>query len=192
MVYYFIYFLTKFLSRIYFPRTITGQEHIPLTGPVIFASNHVSNLDPVILGISSIRRLNFMAKHTLFRGGFGWFLTKLGAFPIKRNEADFGALKEAAMRLKKKKAMLIFLEGTRRRGSEPSHAQPGIGFLAVKTRAQVIPVHISGSEKVMPPGSKFVTRHPVTIRYGAPVAFDPAAPYQKTADLILQQINLLA
>ena len=102
MIYYITYFLTKALSFIFFPRKAWGTENIPRTGPFILASNHVSNLDPVVLGISSVRRLNFMAKWELFqKQPLGFFLTELSAFPIKRNEADFGALKEALKRLQR-------------------------------------------------------------------------------------------
>ena len=191
MVYYFVYFLTKVISFVWFPRTIYGREHIPLQGPVIFASNHVSNLDPVVLGVSSVRRLNFMAKASLFRGFLGWVLVKLGAFPVKRGEADFGALKEAVKRLRKRKAMLIFVEGTRRIWDAPSQAQPGVGFLAVKSGAQIIPVYIAGTENVMPPGCKWLSRHPVTVRFGQPVAVHPGDSYQAIADRILTDIYRL-
>ena len=90
-------------------------------------------MDPVVLGICSVRRLNFMAKIELFKGLLGFFLTKLGAFPFKRGESDFGAMREALRRLKEGHVVLIFVEGTRRIGNEPSKAQAGVGFLAMKS-----------------------------------------------------------
>jgi 1-acyl-sn-glycerol-3-phosphate acyltransferase len=191
MVYYIVYFFTKFVSFFLFPRTIYGKEHIPLTGGVIFASNHVSNLDPVVLGVSCIRRMNFMAKDSLFKGFLGWLLVKLGSFPVKRGEADLSALKEAIKRLKKGKALLIFVEGTRRIGNELSQAQPGVGFIAVKAGVPVIPVYINGTQDVMPPGSKTVTRKPVTVRFGPAVKTNPQDSYQQIADSILKDIYSL-
>jgi len=188
MVYYFVYFLTKIVSFFLFPRTIYGQEHIPAKGGCIIASNHVSNMDPVVLGVSCVRRINFMTKDSLFKGFLGWVLPKLGSFPVKRGEADFGALKEATKRLKKGKPVLIFIEGTRRIGDEPSQAQAGAGFLAVKANVPVIPVYLDGTQKVMPPGSKFPSRRPVTVRFGPPVQFDPQSSYQQIADTILKAI----
>ena len=176
MIYYIVYFLTKAVSFFYFPRRIYGREHIPAQGGFIIASNHVSNLDPVVMGISAIRRINFMAKIELFQTQpLGFILKELGAFPVKRGEADLGALKEALKRLKKGAPVLIFLEGTRRIGNAPSEAQPGIGFLAVKSGVPVIPVFVSGTAKVMPPGAKSFTRGPVAVHFGPPVAFDPKA-----------------
>lgn len=188
MVYYIVYFLTKFVSFFCFPRKIYGHEYIPRAGGFIIASNHVSNLDPVVLGISCLRRINFVAKEELFKGFLGWVLPKLGAFPIKRGEADLGAVKEALKRLRKGKPVLIFVEGTRRLEGASSQAQAGIGFLAAKSGLPVIPVFVDGTQKAMPPGSKFPVRKPVSVRFGPPVQFDPQAPYQAIADHILQDI----
>ncbi len=193
MIYYITYFLTKILSFIYFPRRIYGREHLPANGGFIIASNHISNLDPVVMGISAFHRINFMAKYELFqKQPLGFFLRELGAFPIKRGTGDFGAFKESIKRLKKGTPILVFVEGTRRIGDTPSHAQPGIGLLAVKSGVPVIPVYINGTEKAMPPGAKFFTRHLVSVRYGPPVKFDPQAPYTTIADAILQDINRIA
>src|SRR5476649_340272 len=132
MIYYVTYFLTKILSWLYFPYKAFNTRNIPRQGAFILASNHISNLDPVLLGICSVRRINFMAKIELFKGLLGFFLTHLGAFPVKRGESDFGAMREALKRLKNGRVILIFVEGTRRIRNEPSKAQAGVGFLAMK------------------------------------------------------------
>ena len=192
MIYYITYFLTKLLALVYFPRTIYGHEHIPVYGGFVLASNHVSNLDPVVLGISAKRRINFMAKIELFqKQPLGFFLRKLGSFPVKRGEADFGALKEAVKRLRKGLPVLMFVEGARRIGDVPSKAQPGVGFLAVKANVPVIPVYVDGTQHVMPPRSKFFIRHPVTVRFGPPVKFNPGDSYQTVSDSILRDIYSL-
>jgi len=72
---------------------------------------------------------------------------------VKRD--GFWRFKRSGDASAQKKAMLIFVEGTRRMDNEPSQAQPGIGFLAVKASAQVIPVYVDGTQKVMPPGPNF-------------------------------------
>src|ERR1700688_3905208 len=119
MIYYITYFLTKVLSWAYFPFTAHQTRHIPRQGAFILASNHISNLDPVVLGICSMRRLNFMAKIELFKGFLGFFLTRLGSFPVKRGESDFVAMREALRRLKEGRVILIFVEGTRQVGNKP-------------------------------------------------------------------------
>src|SRR5471030_2487382 len=137
MIYYITYFLTKILSWAYFPYKAYQTRNIPRHGAFILASNHISNLDPVVLGICSVRRLNFMAKIELFKGALGFFLTKLGAYPVKRGESDFGAMRESLKRLKSGKVVLIFVEGSRRIGNEPSKAQAGVGFLAMKSGVSI-------------------------------------------------------
>ncbi len=191
MVYYVVYFLTKFVSFFYFPRNIHGHEHIPAHGGFILASNHISNLDPVVLGISSKRRINFMAKDTLFKGILGWVLPKLGAFPIKRGAADISAFKETYGRLNNGKPVLIFVEGTRRAENAVPKAQPGIGLVAVRSKVPVIPVFIDGTQNVMPQGSKAMVRGTVTVRFGPAIQFDPKMDYQGIAQVILDGIYSL-
>ncbi len=192
MIYYIVYFLTKALSWVYFPFTPYHTSRIPRQGAFILASNHISNLDPVLLGISSVRRLNFMAKTELFKGFLGFFLTELGSFPVKRGESDFGAMREALRRLKDGRVLLIFVEGTRRTGSAPSKAQPGIGFLAMKSGVPIVPVFVEGTDKVMAPGTKFFKRGPVYTTYGEPFYVHEAASYEEASQCILDAIYALS
>lgn len=192
MIYYFTYFSTKVLSWIYFPFTAHQTINIPRQGAFILASNHISNLDPVVLGICSVRRLNFMAKIELFKGALGFFLTRLGAFPVKRGESDFGAMKEALKRLKNGKVVLIFVEGTRRTGNEPPKAQAGVGFLAMKSGVPIVPVLVQGTNQVMAPGTKFFKRGPVSSTFGKPFYVTDAPSYEAASQRILDQIYALA
>src|ERR1700691_5374121 len=166
MIYYIIYFSTKVLSWFCFPYKTYQTRNIPRQGGFILASNHASNLDPMLLGICSVRRINFMAKIELFKGLLGFFLIHLGSFPVKRGEADFGAMREALRRLKIGRVILIFVEGTRRIGNEPSQAQAGVGFLAMKSNVPIVPVFVQGTDKVMAPGTKFFKRGRVFATFG--------------------------
>ena len=192
MIYYITYFLTKVLSWLYFPFTAHNTAKIPRQGGVILASNHISNLDPVLLGICSVRRLDFMAKIELFKGALGYFLTKLGAFPIKRGESDSGALRESLKRLKNGKVVLIFVEGTRRIGNEPIKAQAGVGFLAMKSGVPIVPVYVQGTNGVMAPGTKFFNRGRVYATYGDPFFVTDAPTYEEASARILDKIYALA
>ena len=192
MIYYITYFLTKILSCFYFPYKALQTRNIPRQGAFILASNHISNLDPVVLGICSVRRLNFMAKIELFKGALGFFLTNLWAFPIKRGESDFGALREALRRLKEGRVVLIFVEGTRRIGNEPTKAQAGVGFLAKKSGVPIVPVYVQGTDKVMAPGTKFFKRGPVSATFGEPFFVNDAPTYEEASQRILDKIYALA
>ena len=192
MIYYFTYFATKVLSWLCFPFTAHQTRNIPRQGGFILASNHISNLDPVVLGICSVRRLNFMAKIELFRGALGFFLTQLGAFPVKRGESDFGAMREALRRLKEDRVILIFVEGTRRIGNEPTKAQSGVGFLAMKSGVPIVPVYVQGTKKLIAPGTKFFKRGRVSATFGEPFFVNDAPSYEEASQQILNKIYALA
>ena len=193
MIYYFTYFFTKFLSFVFFPRTVKGFENVPKEGAYILASNHISNIDPPIMGISTPRRLHFMAKVELFKNPLvGWWLKKLWAFPIKRGESDFGALKAALKFLKNGFPVLVFPEGTRRIGDELIKPQVGVGFLALKSDVPIVPVFVKGSNIVMPPGAKFFKRSLVTVTYGKPFSVSNQPSYEAASQKILEEIYKLA
>lgn len=189
IIYYFTYFFTKALSFTFFPRTVTGWQNLPKEGAYILASNHISNLDPPILGISTPRRLYFMAKAELFKNPLmGWWLRKLWAFPIKRGEGDFGALKAALKFLKAGYPVLLFPEGTRRMDDNPLPPQAGAGLLAIKSQVPIIPVYVKGSNVVMPPGAKFFKRSLVTVTYGKPFDVKDCPTYEAASQKILNEI----
>ncbi len=192
MIYYIVYFLTKVVSWLYFPFTAHQTRNIPRRGGFILASNHASNLDPMLLGICSVRRINFMAKIELFKGLLGFILTHLGSFPVKRGEADFGAMREGLRRLKEGRVILIFVEGTRRIGNEPSKAQAGVGFLAMKSGVPIVPVYVQGTNKVWAPGTKFFKRGPVSATFGEPFFVSDAPTYEEASQRILDKIYALA
>ena len=122
----------------------------------------------------------------------GYILTRLGSFPVKRGEADFGAMREGLRRLKEGRVILIFVEGTRRIGNEPSKAQAGVGFLAMKSGVPIVPVFVRGTNQVMAPGTKFLKRGPVTATFGEPFFVNDAPSYEEASQRILDKIYALA
>lgn len=192
MVYWGSYVIIKLFSKVFFPFTTEGREHIPSQGSYIFACNHLSYLDPLIVGLSVWRRISYMAKKSLFKNPLlGWFLRQVGTFPIRRGEPDIGALREALRRLKNGSPLLLFPQGTRL-DTEGTKAQPGIGFLVAKSRVPVIPVLIQGSDHVLPPGAPWFKRHPIRVRFGPPVSIDFDQSYEKIADQVMAAIGFLS
>ncbi len=190
MVYWTAYYISLFCSKIFFPIFSHGLENLPQQGAYILASNHVSNLDPVILRLSTKHKLNFLAKEALFTNKiFGALLMCLGAFPIRRDSADVGALKEAIRRLKKGHPLLIFPEGTRKVESKENH--PGIGFIVAKSGVPVIPAYIIGSDQVLAPGQKIPLRRKVSVFYGKPISFHNPGSYQEMTNQIVNDIYAL-
>jgi 1-acyl-sn-glycerol-3-phosphate acyltransferase len=102
------------LMRLLFGLEATGRELVPATGPVLIVSNHVSVLDPPLVGGSVPRPVFFLAKEELFRIPlFGRLIRALNARPVRRDGSDMRALKAALGLLREGRALLVFPEGTR-------------------------------------------------------------------------------
>jgi len=127
---------------------VTGKEHVPLDGPLIVVANHQSNLDPALLSPSIPRRIRFLAKDSIFRVPIAnWFLRTYGAFPLNRDGVDVTAHRWSVAHLKSGGALALFPEGTRNpKGMGRAH--PGVARLALSTKTRLLPVGITGTERL--------------------------------------------
>ena len=193
MFYWIAYFFVKMFSTIFSPRTVLGKENIPRNSAFIVASNHLSNLDPFLIGLSLQRRPSYMAKDALFQNRIlSWMLKSVEAFPVRRDSADVWALREALRRLKRGMSIVMFPEGTRKTSTENKKVQSGIGFLAVKGNVPVVPVYIDGSDKVLPPGAKFPKRNHITVLFGKPLIFSKEQSYSEIVTNVMNEIEALS
>lgn len=152
---------------------VIGLENVPKDGPVLIAPNHVSHLDPPLVGCTCPRLLKFMAKEELFRVPvLSPLIRSLGAFPVKRGANDTAAIRKTLDWLESGEAVLMFPEGQRGDGKTMGAVLPGIAVLAKKTKAQIVPVGVSGTEIVMPRGKAKGRRHTMTIVYGEPFTYE--------------------
>ncbi|MBD5605485.1 MAG: 1-acyl-sn-glycerol-3-phosphate acyltransferase [Candidatus Eremiobacteraeota bacterium] len=143
-----------------------GREHVPPTGPLIVACNHVSNLDPPCLGVGMTRPVTYMAKKELFEiPVLGPVIRGLGAFPIDRSRGDVASIKTAIGVLERGTCLGIFPEGGRNVDGT-KQAQMGVALLASLSGATVLPAYVSGTSQ-----TKF--RSPVTVVFGEPLRFEP-------------------
>ncbi|HVY97824.1 MAG TPA: 1-acyl-sn-glycerol-3-phosphate acyltransferase [Solirubrobacterales bacterium] len=144
-------FLTPFFL-VYFRYGRTGREHARHhKGGLVVASNHRSFLDPFVVGgcLPWRRPMNYVAKVELFRRPWqGWILSRLGAFPIRRGEADEEAMETARIVVERGGTVCIFPEGTRIRRGTLGNPRRGVGRLALQTGAPVIPTAVLGTENV--------------------------------------------
>jgi glycerol-3-phosphate dehydrogenase (NAD(P)+) len=169
-VYWVIRSILQPFFHVYFRMRRMGREHIPTEGPVIFAANHRSFLDPFVIGTCARRPMYYIAKKEMFANRLqGWILNALGAFPVDRGAADQEMLKTARAILERGDTVLIFPEGTRTRPGPLGRAKRGVGRLALETGAPVIPVAVHGTEDVRK-GWRIRPRH-VRIRIGRPLTF---------------------
>ena len=171
-IYFFTYVLVKTVLNLLFVLRIQGRENVPLKGPCILAANHVSFFDAPTIAVACPRQVHFLARKTLFdRRPFSTLISSLGAFPIERQRPR-QALRTSLSILRGDRCLLVFPEGTRSKSGRMQEGQPGIGFLAIRGRCPVIPVHISGTERVFPVGAKWIHPGPVTVSFGAPLLFN--------------------
>ena len=143
-------FMTPFFL-VYFRLGRTGRDHGKVSGGLIVAANHRSFLDPFAIGAALPwrRPMNYVAKIELFeRRWQGWLLSRLGAFPIRRGEADEVAMETARQIVIRGGAVCIFPEGTRIRRGTLASPRRGVGRLALQTGAPVLPTSVFGSEHV--------------------------------------------
>jgi 1-acyl-sn-glycerol-3-phosphate acyltransferase len=156
----FARFLLFFMFRI----EAEGMENVPEIGGVIYAANHKSCYDPIVIAATSKRPLTFMGKKELFKfKPFGYILKSLGAFPVNRGKGDVGAVKTGLAILKQEKVMMIFPEGKRVHKDEIVPAKPGVSMFATHSQVPVVPIRIDGEYKFM---------HKIKIIYGKPIYFN--------------------
>ena len=124
---------------------VFGSENVPKSGPVIIACNHVSNLDPPVLGSASPRRISYMAKEELFRiPVLGPAIRAVGAYPVDRMGSATAAVKRSVDVLARGQVIGIFPEGGRNiTGS--NEIRQGVALLASLGKAPVVPARIVGT-----------------------------------------------
>lgn len=163
--------LRAFTSCVFVPAfrySVSGGEHIPDEGGVILAVTHKSWWDPVFAGMASPRPLRFMAKSELFGSWpFAGLITRLGAFPIERGAADREALRRAIEIVDEGGVLLMFPEGTRHHDDTVHEFQPGIGMLAMRSGAPVVPMAVRGTAHLVRHHLPVFPR--VSVRVGPPV-----------------------
>jgi 1-acyl-sn-glycerol-3-phosphate acyltransferase len=199
LLYWICRFLIRTFATILFRWRIVGVDNLPAEGGVIFAANHSSLIDPLLVGSAVKRQVHYMAKDELFRTRFGAaFLRGLGAFPVRRGEADRQSLRESLRILGAGGVLGIFPEGTRSADGQFGKAQSGIAFLAKRSGAPVVPAAIVGSRKILRKGSILPHLARVEIRIGKPIhlsadeALSEKDQLRAAAERVMQAIAELA
>lgn len=180
---------------------IRGLENFPETGPFLLASNHASYFDPPLAGYRVPRPIYYFARKTLFRNPvFGWLIHELNSIPVDRDaSSDVTALKTVFKVLKAGSGLIVFPEGTRTVDGNLQPARAGVGMLACKSQAPVVPCRLFGTYEAYGKGMK-LPRIGVSLSvvYGPPlypVDYDPGGKgkdrYQIAAERIMEAISKL-
>jgi 1-acyl-sn-glycerol-3-phosphate acyltransferase len=152
------------------------RQLVPSAGGGLVMSNHQSHLDPVLVGLATDRRLNYLARDTLFRfAPFRWLINSLDAIPLDREGLGLGGLKETLKRLKRGELVLIFPEGTRTRDGEVGTLKPGFCALARRAGVPLLPVGIDGAFDAWPRSQLLPGPAVIHIQFGEPLGPDDIA-----------------
>lgn len=204
-VYYVGWRLFRVIYAAYFRWRVYNAERVPLSGPVILASNHASFIDPPLVGSGLHRDINYLARESLFRfPGIGWLLRQWNSVPVDRDGGGAKGLKAILDRLLAGGAIILFPEGTRTRNGKLQPARSGIGLIVIKSDAVVIPVRVFGTFEAYGRHMKIPLPRSVAVKYGQPMRFEKLRAeakicskarlkeiYQEVADELMAAIGKL-
>jgi len=189
------YSLSKAIAKTFFSYRVFGAENMIEEGPCIIAANHCSYLDPPLVGVACQRAIHYLARKSLLDVPvLGPILPELNVIPVDQKNADRSALMGAIRVVRNGGAVLIFPEGTRSPDGQLQPARPGIGMIAAKTGAPVVPARITGSYEALPRGGSMPKRARINVTIGKPVLLPSGdraerADYANIAEEILASIR---
>lgn len=158
---------------------VVGRDNVPLDGPFVLASNHLSFADSVVIPLTSPRKVSFLAKEDYFTGtgvkGYlskQWF-TAVDAIPVNRDDARAAqqSLDQQLDRLRDGSGVGIYPEGTRSRDGRLYRGKTGVAWLALTAGCPVVPVALTGTDKLWPVDRKLPRRVKFRVEFGTPIDF---------------------
>lgn len=154
--------------RIFYSIRFEGKENCPKEGGYVYASNHRSYMDPVLITLAVKRPFAYMAKEELFKQNifFTAIIKMMGAFPVERGKGDTSVIDTSIEKLEKGKNLVIFPEGTRSYDGKVGKGKTGVALIASKAHRDVIPVGIIFE------GPKLKFRSKILVRYGEKISAD--------------------
>ncbi len=165
--------IVRALARAYWDLRIYNVERVPSSGPVILAANHTSFADPPLVGVGIRRATYFLARDTLFHPPlFGTWLRSVNSIPVDRDGGGAAGLRVVLDLLEQEEMVLLFPEGTRSANGNLLPARPGLGLIALKSGAPVVPVRLFGLFETWGRHQPFPRPGRVAIKYGMPLRFN--------------------
>ncbi len=153
-----------------------GSENFPTTGGALICSNHQSFFDPILVGLTCNRRMNYLARDTLFQNPvLAPLIRYLDAIPIDREGGGLSGIKETLRRLKAGEQVLIFPEGTRTSDGEVLPLKPGFCAVARRSKTPLVPVGLDGAYQAWPRTAKLPRLGRMAVVIGEPISPDRVA-----------------
>jgi len=173
-VYYFGRVLIRIMIFPFASWEVKGRENVPAQGPLLIVCNHLHLADPPVVAASLPIKCVFMAKEELFRDGWSRFwVGNFGAIPVSRGGVDIEAIRQAENWLKKGVSLIIFPEGGRSPTARIQPAFSGAALIALRTGVPVLPVSITGTEKLKKLRWCFFHHPKITVNIGRPFQPQP-------------------
>jgi len=186
-------FASQWFCVLYFKVRVHGLHRVPAEGGTLLVCNHQSFVDPLLATMALPREGNYMARDTLFHH---WFFKRLigylNAFPVRRQSADIGAIKESLRRLKRGRVLLLFPEGTRTTDGRIGPLLPGPGAIAKKANILIVPTLIDGMYQAWPKGRLLPVPGNVIVEYGEPIRPDAYAHLTPEELMAMVRTRLIA
>lgn len=140
--------IVRAIASFFCPWRLEGREHIPKSGPFILVSNHINWKDPPWIEFATNRAIRYMAKRELFQVPLiGFVLRVVGAFPVRRGEADRTALQTAVAVLEAGQPLGFFPEGHRSETGQLIRARTGIAYVIQHSDAPIVPLAVTGTKR---------------------------------------------
>src|ERR1700693_1031708 len=183
--YHAVSLICRIVLRGFFGRglRVDPPTGFPKEGPLLIVSNHLSNIDPFIFGGWAPGALFCITKRELFSNPVSsWVMGGCNCFPVDRGTADRPAMRTALDVLSRGARLLIFLEGTRSATPGMRRAEAGVGFLARRSGAAILPVAVWGTEAALPRGHKIPRRVPIRLKLGPVFQLPERVPGERRDD----------
>lgn len=192
IVYRTVRTLFRIFFRLYGRWEVIGLENVPRTGAVIIAPNHVSFVDPPLVGSSLHRECRFMARHDLWdKKIMAWLMPRIGGFPVHRGKMDRQAIRLGLEALAQGYALVIFPEGARSDDGTLQRGELGAALFVQKSGAPVVPAAVIGPFEMLPSHAKKLKRVTLQVVFGKPMTFGKEATREEIIRQIMRDIASL-
>ncbi len=176
VAYGILWLLVNAVGKLLFRYRVAGREHVPAQGGVLIAANHASYVDIPFVGASIRRRMWYLGRQDLFLPVLRPVLQWLGWIPIRQDRLDRDGFGKAIRLIQEGKVVVIYPEGTRTPDGALRRGKPGVGMIVAETGCKVVPAYLAGTREALPTGARWVSLHPISVTFGAPIDFTDAAP----------------
>ncbi len=183
-LYRFGWVVFRLIFSVYFRWRYYHPERVPLTGPVILASNHASYVDPPLVGAALPRAIGYLARDNLFAPPLGWLLRRWHAVPVDREGGGAAGVRKILEVLETGNGVIIFPEGTRTHTGALQPARPGIGLIVLRSHAPVVPVRVFGTYEAYGRHLRFPRPRPLAVKFGKPLRFEALRAEAQTCDKV--------